>query len=257
MVFNDTGDFNDAFGGFALYNNVDGFENNAVGDSALFNNITAVNNTAVGDIALASNDSDGAGMANNNVAVGGGALSNNVDGSENTVVGSDSGPNIVAGFNNTYVGNFIDPGSDEDSTIRINDLSGGNAQECYIGGIFNNLQPVGGTVVQVTIDLANDHLGYDFGPNQGARAVPTRNAPQRRSVPLQPRARPGAKHQAMLNNKVEKLEATVAQQQTQIETQHQQINTLTAQLQEQAAQIQKVSAQLEIIRPTPRVVNNR
>jgi hypothetical protein len=41
----------------------------------------------------------------------------------------------------------------------------------------------------------------------------------------------------MLNNKVGKLEATVAQQQKQIET-------LTAQLKEQAAQIQKVSAQL-------------
>ena len=42
----------------------------------------------------------------------------------------------------------------------------------------------------------------------------------------------------------------VAQQQKQIET-------LTAQLREQAAQIQKVSAQLEMIRPTPRVVENR
>ena len=57
----------------------------------------------------------------------------------------------------------------------------------------------------------------------------------------------------MLNGKVgkvEKLEAMVAQQQKQIET-------LTAQLREQAAQIQKVSAQLEMIRPAPRVVENR
>ena len=57
----------------------------------------------------------------------------------------------------------------------------------------------------------------------------------------------------MLNGKVgkvEKLEATVAQQQKQIET-------LTAQLREQAAQIQKVSAQVELIKPAPRVVENR
>jgi len=54
----------------------------------------------------------------------------------------------------------------------------------------------------------------------------------------------------MLNDKVEKLQATVAQQQKQIET-------LTAQLREQGAQIQKVSAQVEMIRPTPRVVENR
>ena len=49
--------------------------------------------------------------------------------------------------------------------------------------------------------------------------------------------------------KVEKLEATVAQQQKQIET-------LTAQLKEQAAQIQKVSAQLEVSKPAPQTVKN-
>jgi uncharacterized coiled-coil protein SlyX len=54
----------------------------------------------------------------------------------------------------------------------------------------------------------------------------------------------------MLNDKVEKLQATVAQQQKQIET-------LTAQLKDQATQIQKVSAQLEMVKPAPRVVENR
>jgi uncharacterized coiled-coil protein SlyX len=57
----------------------------------------------------------------------------------------------------------------------------------------------------------------------------------------------------MLNGKVgkvEKLEATVAQQQKQIET-------LTAQLKEQAAQIQKVSAQIEVSKPAPQVVANK
>jgi uncharacterized coiled-coil protein SlyX len=54
----------------------------------------------------------------------------------------------------------------------------------------------------------------------------------------------------MLNGKVEKLEATVAQQQKQIET-------LTAQLKEQSAQIQKVSAQLEMSKPVAKVVVNK
>jgi uncharacterized coiled-coil protein SlyX len=57
----------------------------------------------------------------------------------------------------------------------------------------------------------------------------------------------------MLNGKVgkvEKLEATVAQQQKQIET-------LAAQLKEQAAQIQKVSAQLEMSKPAAKVVVNK
>jgi septal ring factor EnvC (AmiA/AmiB activator) len=63
---------------------------------------------------------------------------------------------------------------------------------------------------------------------------------------------PQLQRPAMLNGKVgkvEKLEATVAQQQKQIDT-------LTAQLKEQAAQIQKVSAQFEASKPGPQVVNN-
>jgi uncharacterized coiled-coil protein SlyX len=50
--------------------------------------------------------------------------------------------------------------------------------------------------------------------------------------------------------KIEKLEATVAQQQKQIET-------LTALLEKQSTQIQKVSAQLEINRPAAKVVMNK
>jgi multidrug resistance efflux pump len=54
----------------------------------------------------------------------------------------------------------------------------------------------------------------------------------------------------MLNLKVEKLQAAVAQQ-------DKQVATLTAQLKEQAAQIQKVSAQLEVSKPAPRIVTNK
>jgi len=155
----------------------------------------------------------------------------------------------VSGFNNTYVGDSVGTDADEESnTIRIGDVSNGNGSgslDCYIGGIFNNEQPVGGNVVVVTLDLTNDHPGFDGTLSRGgsAPAVPHRSAPQ-------PRGRPQPRNQAMLNDKVEKLQATVTQQQKQIET-------LTAQLRERAAQIQKVSAQLEMVRPTPRLVENR
>jgi hypothetical protein len=246
-------DFNDAVGAFALFNNGGGFENNAMGNSAMFFNILGANNTAVGDLAAESNDSDGLGLANNNVAVGGQSLIFNIDGSENTAVGAGSGPNVLFGFNNTYVGDFVGTlAFDESSTIRIGDLSNGNGAgslECFIGGIFNNFQPVNGVnVVQVTLNLDDDHLGWDFGPNGNGAAPAPRAAPQPRSAP-QRHDRALSQHQA-LNNKVENLEATVAQQQKQIET-------LTAQLKEQAEQIQKVSAQLEMVRPAPRVVNNQ
>jgi hypothetical protein len=177
-------------------------------------------------------------------------------------VGDAAGQNLIAGFNNTYIGDFVGSlAPDESNTIRIGDLSNGNGAgslECFIGGIFNNFQPVGGTVVEVTLDLADDHLGWDVGPIQGGSAPAPRGAPQPRSRQQLPAARP--QHQAMLNDKVEKLQATVAQQQKQIETLtarlREQAETFTAQLKEQAAQIQKVSAQLETSKPAPQVVNN-
>ena len=65
----------------------------------------------------------------------------------------------------------------------------------------------------------------------------------------------------MLNDKVEKLQATVAQQQKQIETLTAQLKEqavqFTTQLKEQAAQIQKVSAQLEMGKPATKVVVNK
>ena len=226
-----------------------GFSNNAVGDSALVGNVNAAANTAVGDLALENNDVTGDSEANNNTAVGASALTNNVNGSENTGVGAGVGPNLANGFNNTYLGNFVGTeAKDEDGTIRIGDVSNGNGAgslACYVGGIWNNPQPVGDNVVVVTLNLDTDQLGYDAGAARSgnAPAAPHRNAPQHRGRP-----QPG--NHAMLNQKVEQLQATVTQQQQQIET-------LTTQLREQAAQIQKVSAQLEMVRPTPRVVENR
>src|SRR5438876_3448625 len=242
LFSNGDGAFNDAVGAFALVGNTDGFGNNAFGESALFFNVHGAENTALGDVALAFNDSTGSGLANNNTAVGGAALFNNVDGSENTALGAGAGQNVIVGFNNTYVGDFVGTlAPDESNTIRIGDLSNGNGAgslACFIGGIFNNFQPVGGSVVEVTLDLANDKLGWDVGPNnQGFSAPAPRGAPQPRNRQQLPGARP--QRQAMLNDKVEKLQATVAQQQKQIET-------LTAQLREQAAQIQKISAHVEL-----------
>jgi hypothetical protein len=56
---------------------------------------------------------------------------------------------------------------------------------------------------------------------------------------------------------VQELKATAERQAAVIALQEGQIKALTAGLKQQADQIQKVSAQLEMIRPTPRVVENR
>ena len=204
------------------------------------------------------------GNANNNVAVGGAALIGNLEGSDNTAVGTGTGPNIVAGVNNTYLGDFVGTlAADESDTIRIGDLSNGNGAgslACYIGGIFANGPTVlGGNIVEVTLDLSNDQLGWTIGPSQRAPSVPSRGAPAQRGKPQQPAGRP--QHQAMLNDKVDKLQVVVQMQQRQIVALtaqlKEQAETFTAQLKEQATQIQKVSAQLEVSKAAPQTVANK
>ena len=259
LLFNDSsangfpfGWYNNAVGANALTSNVDGYSNNAFGTHALFFNVNGVANTAIGYYALWNNDSDALGLGNGNTAVGPSALFNNVDGSDNTAVGDSTGRNVIAGFNNTYIGDFVAIlAGDESNTIRIGDLSNGNGAgslQCYIGGIWNNPQPVGGRVVVVTLDLDNDHLGYDANLNGGSSAPA---APRTSPVP---RSAPGALTHptAMLNGKVgrdETLQATVARLQKEIET-------LRALLREQAAQIQNVSAQVQASQPVPQVALN-
>jgi len=269
LFSNTSGFFNSATGAYSLSSNISGNNNTATGYGALYRN-TADNNTATGFGALFRNTT-----GTSNTAVGTETLNHNVDGFQNTVVGAGAGPNLVtaAGNSNTYLGQFV--GStipEETNTIRIADISidGFGSAECFIGGIFNNFQPVGGAVVEVTLDLTNDHLGWDVGPSQGASApsVPSRGAPVKRGAP-QPRspgapAQPPTMRQAMLNDKVEKLEATVAQlkstvakQEATIAQQQRGMDAVTVRLNEQASQIQKVSAQLEVTKAAPRTVSNK
>jgi hypothetical protein len=240
-----------------------------MGNAALFSNVSASLNTAIGSFALANNDSSALGGADDNTAVGAVALFNNVDGFGNTAVGSgalssnvagafnvamgdaalnnaDSDFNTVVGFNagqatttgvdNIYLGDTAGTldltgaavPAGENSTIRIGSLF--TNSQCFIGGIATFPQVWNGvTVCQVTVN-GFGQLGVDcVNPNNPG------STPQGTSAPVP--------HSAMLNRKVEALEATVAQ--------------LTAQLKEQAAQIQKVSAQLEVSKPAPQVVTNK
>jgi hypothetical protein len=159
LFSNKTGNKNTATGVYALYSNTTASFNTAIGWNALTSNTTGSNNTATGFQALANNTADG------NVAVGSQALIGNTTGTLNTAVGDSTGQNVITGDNNTYIGDFVgSQAADESNTIRIGDLSNGNGSgslACFIGGIFNNFQPVGGSVVQVTLDLANDELGWD------------------------------------------------------------------------------------------------
>ena len=70
----------------------------------------------------------------------------------------------LASITLTSATSLVPTPDDEDGTIRIGDISNGNGAgslQCYIGGIWNNPQPVGGSVVVVTLNLDTDHLGFD------------------------------------------------------------------------------------------------
>jgi hypothetical protein len=258
-----SGSFNNAVGANSLLFNADGDSNNALGESALFNNLHAAANTAIGDVALANNDSSGAALGNANTAVGAGALFSNVDGDSNNAVGfnalgsnSDGLFNNVMGFDamadnvhgagnvavgdsagagvegdfNIYIGAFAGPSAagsiSESETIRIGDA---NNAACFVGGISG--VPSSGNPVCVD---GNGQLG-----ECGAASPMSANKL--------------LKQQGV----VQELKATTERQAAVIALQEGQIKALTAGLKQQADQIQKVSAQLEMVRPTPRVVENR
>jgi hypothetical protein len=265
------GSYNDAVGAFALASNTTGAANNAFGNSALLSNDTGAANTAVGDVALAigsgdlfsfntavgsaalfSGSTDGTNTANSNNAVGALALAgvgptpppntgvaNNAfgvealegitTGSANVAVGDSAGLALTDGSFNIYIGDGVgsDVAPDEHDTIRIGDTAD---VACYIGGI-SGAAATGGDAVFVDAD---GKLG---------------TAPA--GSPL------SMKEMLKEHQMVQALKATTEIQAARIALQDGQIKTLTAALKEQASQIQKVSAQLEMVRPTPRVVENR
>ena len=254
-----TGSFNTAVGGGALaLNNAD--SNTAVGVAALLLNTTGTQNTAVGTGALVFNDTGGSNTAtgyfaltNNitggsNTAIGWDALTANTTGSTNTAIGNQALQSSLTTSNHVAVGNMAGSGiTTVDNNIIIGHHSGVHSvfgqvsDRCTIDNIFG--APVSAaTAVAVMVD-SDGRLGTvtSDGPDPGGFSAKGGIRPQTIS---------DAAKQTMINRTVENLEATIAQQQQQIEM-------LTAQLKEQATQIEKANAQLEIGKPATKVAVNK
>jgi hypothetical protein len=194
--------------------------NTAVGAGALFGGTVANSSNAVGALALGgvSDTASNTGVANN--AFGVEALEAIETGSGNVAIGDTAGAALVDGDFNIYIGIGVgsDVAPDESDTIRIGDTLDA---ACFIGGISG--VPVSGDPVCVD---GNGQLGACAPASPGKTAL-------------------------------QELKATTERQAAVIALQEGQIKALTAGLKQQAEQIQKVSAQLEMVRPTPRVVENR
>ena len=99
LFVNTTGGDNTANGVNALGNNTTGIGNTAIGEAALLNNSTGGDNTADGVFALFSNTT-GIG----NTAIGEAALVNNTTGFNNTALGSQAGGNVSTANNVIAIG---------------------------------------------------------------------------------------------------------------------------------------------------------
>ncbi len=222
LLLNTTGSNNTAVGTDTLVFNDSGGDNTATGYFALMNNTTGGSNTAIGSEALTVNSS-----GNNNTAIGNLALQNSQTTSDHVAIGTMAGSGITTADNNIIIGHHS----------GVHSVFGQESDRCFIDNIFG--APVSAATAAMVMVDSDGRLGTVIadGPAPGGFS------PKR----IRPQAIPDPAKQAMLDLKVQNLQATVTQQQQQIET-------LTAQLKEQAAQIEKASAQLEMSKPATKVV---
>ena len=250
------GTSNTAIGAGALFTNSPGGNNTAIGTFAMFSGVNAIGATAIGVNAL-QNDDVGSNTATgfnallanttgfNNAAYGVRPLESNVDGINNTAIGNLALQSNVSTIDHVAVGRLAGSGiTTANNNVIVGHHSGVHSvfgqisDRCHIDNIFG--APVSaGTAAFVFVD-SDGRLGTTTV--NGADPGGFFTQPAQRIAPQ------SAKPDTVLNGKVEKLQATVAQQEKQIDI-------LTTQLKEQAAQIQKVSAQLEVKKPAAQVVS--
>ena len=272
LFSNNEGTFNTANGYLALQHNTYGNYNTASGGYALVSNTTGIANTAIGVDALYSNIT-----GSNNTGVGVNALLRST-GSSNVGLGSNAGKNLTTGSGNVCIGVNVFGVAAENNTTRIRNIYASVASgrtvyvnaDSKIGTLMSSrrfkdeikpmdkasetilaLKPVAfhykkeidasgtlqfGLVAEEVADINADLVTRDSEGNPETVRYEAVNAMLLNEFLKEHRTVQELKSNAA------KQEATIAQQQKQIEA-------LTAGL-------QKVSAQLETGKPAPQVVSN-
>jgi hypothetical protein len=267
LLFVLTGNLNTAIGAGTLFFST-AEENTATGAGALFSTQDGSNNTANGAFALYYNFNSG-----NNTAIGNTALANNTSGSQNSALGQRAGFNQTTGSGNVYIGVGVPGVAGESNTCYIASIFN-QTSASGIPVLINASHKLGTTTSSKRfkkdikpMDNASETLfslkpvtfryKQDIDPDGRGQFGLVAEDVERINSDLVVRDTEGKPYgvryeqiNSMLLNeflkehrKVEQLkndfEATVAQQQKEIEA-------LTAQLKEQAAQIQNVTHQVEI-----------
>jgi hypothetical protein len=267
LFTNSTGNLNTAVGaGTLLFNTGD--NNTATGALALLRNTTGANNTATGTGALSSNTN-----GNANTAYGSAALGNNTTGNVNIGLGDGAGTNVITANNVICIGAA---GADASNTTWISNvygattLSGTTLPVVVSDGGQLGTTPSSARFKKVIkpMDKASESV-LALKPVTFHYKSDKTNTPQFGLVAEEVAAvnpdlvvrdkngevytvRYDAVNTMLLNEflkehrKVEKLEATVAQQ-------HRDFEAAVAELK---GQIQKVSAQLELSKTAPQTALN-
>jgi hypothetical protein len=115
---------------------------------------------------------------------------------------------------------------------------------CYIGNIYGANVDNFAAVARVVYVDPDGRLGTTTPTPSPSGGNPGK------SPGIQPQAIPDATRQTMLNLELQNLEATISQQQNQIEM-------LAAQIKEQIEQIQKVNARIEMNKPAAKNIVNQ
>ena len=256
--------------------NTTGDYNTAIGAGALVFNTAGTNNTAVGVSALSNNS------AYSNTAIGFNALFQNTFGHDNTAIGTNAGDNQTTGSNNVYIGVGINGIAGESNACRIASIFGqtaasGSAVFITSGHKLGTLtssarfkdeiKPMGKASEAI---LALKPVTFRYKKEIDPQAIPEFGLIAEEVEKVNPdlivRDKEGKPYtvryeqiNTMLLNeflkehrRVEKLEATVAQQQTSFQSK---LAEQTMQIQALASGLQKVSAQVEMSKPATKVVS--
>jgi Chaperone of endosialidase len=242
-----------------MFSNTSGRLNTAIGDRALVNNTTGGFNTATSLHALVNNTT-----GNNNVALGALAGSSQTTGSNNIYIGGNI-PGVAGESDACYIASIFGQTSADGIAVLINSsnkLGTTTSSERFKKDIatMNKTSEAVLSLRPVTFHYKSDAKGIpQFGliAEEVAKVNPALVLPDKGGKPYT--VRYDAVNAMLLNEflkehqKVQKLEATVVQQQENFQTklaeQQKQIDALTAGL-------QRVSAQLELSKPAPQTVLN-
>jgi len=166
-LFRNNADANTAIGVGAMLSNFDGYQNTATGAFALFSNTGSADNanrpagdpgsfnTANGYQALFSNTAGGA-----DTAVGYRALFNNTTGFSNTAIGYSALSNNSTGSANIALGVLAGGAvSTANNVIAIGTVGQNVDNSCFIGQIYNNVQPQVGLDPDLVTINSNGRLG--------------------------------------------------------------------------------------------------